>query len=190
MSHISFKCFHYGGCRDITQVRIETRRDRGGLEPKSKRGWRKREDRLRRTGDTQGHGPSTQRTRIDADTGKCKQWIYIYIWERMSDQDATTRDGAQVRYKRTGRRTDADACSLRRTKGSRSEVLPEALGRSSKQREPPRKPAQEKLWSKRGGRTEREASRISPTALRPLCPRSFLLPRPPPFIGQEGAVRH
>ena len=55
-------------CRDITQVRIATRRDRGGLEPKSKRGWRKREDRLRRTGDTQGHGPSTQRTRIDADT--------------------------------------------------------------------------------------------------------------------------
>ena len=80
MSHISFKCFHYGGCRDITQVRIETRRDRGGLEPKSKRGWRKREDRLRRTGDTQGHGPSTQRTRIDADTGRRKQMnIYIYM---------------------------------------------------------------------------------------------------------------
>ena len=75
----------------------------------------------------------------------------------MSDQDATTRHGAQVRYQRTanseqrtGRRTDADACSLRRTKGSRSEVLPEALGRSSKQREPPRQPAQEKLWRKRG----------------------------------------
>ena len=29
-------------------------------------------------------------------------------------------------------------------------MLPEALGRSSKQREPPRKPAQEKLWSKKG----------------------------------------
>ena len=55
-------------CRDNTQVRVEMRRDRGGLEPKSKRGWRKKEDRLRRTGDTQGHGPSTQRTRIDADT--------------------------------------------------------------------------------------------------------------------------
>ena len=50
----------------------------------------------------------------------------------------TTPDGAQVGCNRTGRRTDADACSLRRTKGgSRSEVLPEALGRSSKQREPP-----------------------------------------------------
>ena len=59
--------------RGITQVRMETRRDRGGPEPKSKRGWRKRENRLRRTEDTQGHGPSTQRTRIDADTGKCKQ---------------------------------------------------------------------------------------------------------------------
>ena len=63
-------------------------------------------------------------------------------------------------------------------KGSRSEVLPEALGRSSKQREPPRKPAQEKLWRK----TEREASRISSAALRPLCARYPLLPQPPPFF--------
>ena len=43
-------------------------------------------------------------------------------------------------------------------KGSRSEVLSEALGRSSKQREPPRNPAQEKLWSKtkRGKGEQRE----------------------------------
>ena len=59
----------------------------------------------------------------------------------MNDQDATTHDGhgLDTREQRTGRRTDADACSLRHTqKGSRAEVLSDALGRSSKQREPPR----------------------------------------------------
>ena len=39
------------------------------------------------------------------------------MYEQITDQEATTRDGAQVRCKRTGRRTDADACSLRRAKG-------------------------------------------------------------------------
>ena len=48
-------------CRDYTRLRGEMRRDHRGLEPKSKRGWRKQEDRVRRTGDTQGHGPSTQK---------------------------------------------------------------------------------------------------------------------------------
>ena len=56
-------------------------------------------------------------------------------------------------------------------KGSRSEVLPEALGRSSKQREPPRNPAQESYGAERKGGYEREASGISSVALRPLCAR-------------------
>ena len=67
-------------------------------------------------------------------------------------------------------------------KGSWSEVLPDALGRSSKQREPPRKPAQESYGAERGERTEREASEIGSAALRPLHARSFLLPRSPSFI--------
>ena len=37
--------------------------------------------------------------------------------DQISNQDATTRDGAHDGYNQTGRRTDADACSLRRTKG-------------------------------------------------------------------------
>ena len=44
-------------------------------------------------------------------------------------------------------------CDARR--GSRSEVLPEALGRSSKQREPPRNPAQ-KSYGAQEGRKQRE----------------------------------
>ena len=85
----------------------------------------------------------------------------------MNDQDATTHDGhgLDTSEQRTGRRTDADACSLRHTqKESRSEVLPDALGRSSKQREPPRNPAQKAMEQK----TEREASGIRSAALRPL----------------------
>ena len=162
MSHISFKCFHYGGCRDITQVRIETRRDRGGLEPKSKRGWRKREDRLRRTGDTQGHGPSTQRTRIDADTGRRnkRKYMYIYVSKYLiKTLQPAMGHGLDTSGQRTANRP-ANRCrclfaSIHK-KGSRSEVLPDALGRSSKQREPPRN-LHRKLWSRKG-RENRERS--------------------------------
>ena len=69
------------------------------------------------------------------------------------------------------------------------EVLPEAHGRSSEQREPPRKPAHKKAMEL-GRKTEREASGFGPTALRPLYARSLLLPRLPPFIGQEGSRSH
>ena len=97
----------------------------------------------------------------------------------MSDQDATARDGARIRYKRTANSEQRTANSERggeqmpmlvrfdAQRGSRSEVLPDALGRSSKQREPPRKPAQKAMEQK----TEREASGISSAALRPLCAR-------------------
>ena len=47
-----------------------------------------------------------------------------------------------------------------------------------------------KSYGARERRTEREASGIGPTTLRPLCARSPLLPCPPRFIGQEGTVRH
>ena len=60
--------------RGITQVRVETRRDRGGLEPKSKRGRRKREVRLRRTEDYTGTRPLQHReheeTPTQVDTNK------------------------------------------------------------------------------------------------------------------------
>ena len=82
----------------------------------------------------------------------------------MNDQGATTHDGhgLDASEQRTGRRTDADACSLRHTqKGSRAEVLPGALGRSSKQREPPRNPAQESY----GARNRERSSEIGSAAL-------------------------
>ena len=79
--------------------------------------------------------------------------------KQINEQEVTARDGAQIRYERTGRWTDADLCSLRRTEQqNRSEVLPDVHGRSSKQREPPRNPATEALEQKqRETRTEREA---------------------------------
>ena len=66
------------------------------------------------------------------------------------------------------------------------EVLLEAHGRSSEQREPPRKPAHKKAMEL-GRKTEREASGFGPTTLRPLYARSPLPPHLPPFIDQEGS---
>ena len=56
------------------------------------------------------------------------------------------------------------------------EVLSEAHGRSSEQREPPRKPTHTKA-KELGRKTEREASGFGLTALRPLYARDplFLL---------------
>ena len=66
---------------------------------------------------------------------------------------------AWIRYERTGRRTDADLCSLRRTEQeNRSEVLPDVHGRSSKQREPPRNPATDAMEQKQRENKNRERS--------------------------------
>ena len=93
--------------------------------------------------------------------------------KQINEQEVTARDGARIRYERTGRRTDADLCSLRRTEQeSRSEVLPDVHGRSSKQREPPRNPAAEAMEQKRRESKNRErSSEIGSAALRPLHAR-------------------
>ena len=67
----------------------------------------------------------------------------------------------------------------------RMEVLPEAHGRSSKQREPPRKPAQRKLWS--CGDRERSVRIRSDSTSSSLHAIPLFPPRLPPFIGQEGS---
>ena len=78
----------------------------------------------------------------------------------MSDQDATTHDGhgldtSEQRAANNEQGGEQMPMSVRfdTRKGSRSEVLPDALGRSSKQREPPRKPAQEAMEQKGKGDT-------------------------------------
>ena len=58
--------------------------------------------------------------------------------------------------------TDADACSSTRSRYT-MEVLPEAHGRSSKQREPPENLQKRKLWRMDRG----EAFGSGPTTLRP-----------------------
>ena len=109
----------------ITQMRVKPRRDRGGLEPKSKGGRRKRKrdpitqhrrSDYARPWVTQGHGPSTQRTRMDNDTGRNNsEYVLMITSKQINEQEVTARDGARIGYERTGRRTDADLCSLRRT---------------------------------------------------------------------------
>ena len=86
-------------------MRVKTRRDRGGLEPKSKRGRRKgerdpitqsRRPDYARPWIAQGHGPTTQRMRID-DTGGHNKRVYTYECRLITDQSITTRDGARIR---------------------------------------------------------------------------------------------
>ena len=80
--------------------------------------------------------------------------------KQINEQEVTARDGARIRYERTGRRTDADLCSLRRTEQeNRSEVLPDVHGRSSKQREPPRNPATESDGAENREQEQREKLR-------------------------------
>ena len=107
----------------------------------------------------------------------------------MSDQDATARDGHGIDTgeQRTWRRTDADACSLRHTE---REQVGGAAGRTwafLETAQASSKPCTEKLWSRkqREKRPESDRQHFVLSTRDPL-----LLPRPPPFIAQEGAVQH
>ena len=101
--------------------------------------------------------------------------------------------GLDTSEQRTGRRTDADLCSLRRTK---QEQVGGAAGRTRTILETARASSKPCNGSD-GAETDREqrknrerSSEIGSAALRPLHARSPLLPRPPPFIARKGAVRH
>ena len=103
----------------------------------------------------QGHGPPTQRTQTDADTGRRnkRKYMYIYVSKYLiKTLQPAMGHGLDTSGQRTANRP-ANRCrclfaSIHK-KGSRSEVLPDALGRSSKQREPPRN-LHRKLWSRKG----------------------------------------
>ena len=112
-----------------------------------------------------GTRPSDSETRMDTDTER-RKLTNVCINKSNNKQEATTHGRARFGYNRAGRRTDADACSLQRSKGSRSEELQKAHGRSSKQHEPPQNLHRESYGASER-RTESEASGIGPTALRP-----------------------
>ena len=83
----------------------------------------------------------------------------------MNVQDATTHDGhgidtSEQRAANSEQGGEQMPMPVRfdTQKGSRSEVLPDALGRSSKQRESPRNPAQ-KLWSRKQREKRPESDR-------------------------------
>ena len=111
-------------------MRGEKRRDHVGLVPKSKR---EKENRLRLTGDTQGHDPLTQRTRIDTDTEGCKG-INICI-NKMTNSNNPQWGAGRLKPNRLANR--CRCLFVNAHKRGRSEVLPEAHGHSSEQREPP-----------------------------------------------------
>ena len=93
---------------------------------------------------------------------------------------------------RTGRRTDADTCSLRRTEqGYRSELLQDALGAFLETARASSKPAQVSDGARNRERTRRErSSEIGSAALRPLHAIYLLFLLPLPFIAREEAVWH
>ena len=74
-----------------------------------------------------------------------------------------------------------------RTQRDTTEVLPEAHGRSSKQREPPPKTCTEKSYGAREKNRERSVRIRSDSTSSSLRARSPLPPCLPPFIGQEGS---
>ena len=160
---------HSTRCRGYSQVRVKPRRDRGGLEPKSRRGRRKRKRdpmaqhrRSDYAGSHRDTALATQRTRKDDDTGRHKQRIYTYECEQKQIKvlQPAMGHGLDTNEERTGRRTDADLCSLRRREQeNRSEVLPDVHGRSSKQREPPRNPATESDGAENREQEQREKLR-------------------------------
>ena len=104
--------------------------------------------RLRRI--TQGHGPSTQRTRMDNDTGRNKQRICTYECKQIAEQGITTRDGARnnhdeqqatnseqggeqmpisVRYDARNRKTGRRCCRTHSGRSSRQQGPPRNLHR-------------------------------------------------------------
>ena len=131
-------------------MRVERRWDHGGLEPKSKRGRRKREGdpiTQNRRSDyarpwiTQGHGPTTQRTRMDNDTGRNNNEYILMVTSKRKNRGVQPSMGHGLTTMNSRLRIAnraADRCrslfaSTQRT-GNRLKVLPDVHGRSSKQR--------------------------------------------------------
>ena len=89
---------------------------------------RETETRVRMSKETQGHGPSTQKTQTDTETERHE---CMYIKERQMNEQSTRA----ITTEQAGEQMPMP--DRLRTKGDTMEVLPEAHGRSSKQREPP-----------------------------------------------------
>ena len=74
-----------------------------------------------------------------------------------------------------------------RERGYRMEVLPEAHGRSSDQREPPPKTCTQESYGAREKDRERSVRIRSDSTSSSLCARELFPPHLPPFIDQEGS---
>ena len=128
--------------------------------------WRKGREvhaRLRMSRETQGLGPSTQKTLMDTKTVKDAN-VNVCI---------LTNDKHNIARSRLQPNRPANRCRclfVNAQKRGRLEVPPEAHGLSSEQREPPETCTEEAM--ELGRKTEREASGFGPTALRPLYPRA------------------
>ena len=69
------------------------------------------------------------------------------MYNNKMTKEATTHNGARVGYNRTGRRTDADACSLTHTKGIRRRCCRKHTGVPRSSASLPENLHRNKLWS-------------------------------------------
>ena len=93
----------------------------------------------------------------------------------------------------TNRQTNraADRCRSLFASTRKEEQVGGAAGRTRTILETARassKPCNGKLWRRKESKNRERSSEIGSAALRPLYARSFLRPRPPPFIAHEEAV--
>ena len=156
-----------GGTTGVLNRRAGDRRERREIDA-----------RLRMNRETQGFGPSTQKTRMDTKSVKDTN-VYVYINQRQTDNEVHE-------WLQPNRPANKCQCLFVSAKGEigwrccrKHTGVPQSTASLPK---PARKRAVE-LWRMK----EREASGFSPTALRPLYTRYPLSPRLPLFIEQEGS---
>ena len=150
-------------------MRVKTRRDRGGLEPKSKRGRRKREgDPITQTEDPITHDRGSHRdtapqhrervwTTTQAGTNKR---VYTYEGKQITDRSITTRDGARNNHDAQNRKTGRRCCRTYTDGPRNSASLLETL-------------QQKAMEQKTESKNRERSSEIGSAALRPLHARSL-----------------
>ena len=110
---------------------------------------------------TQGLGPSTQRTRTENNTDRHNQRICTYERKKITEQDITTHGGHGIATsEQGGEQMPIPVCYDTQKREAGRRCCRTHSGRSTKQREPPRNPAQDTVEQK----TERE--REAPKSVR------------------------
>ena len=110
-----------------------------------------------------------RRRELDTDTERRKR-MNVCI-NKNNKQEATTHNRVRIGYSRTGRRTDADACSLQHREALQDGGAAGSTRAFLRAARASPKTCTHESYGAGERKTKREASGIGPTALRPLCAR-------------------